>query len=484
MTAQDKDLIYQNHLNNSNNQNYKDVFKKNINDNNRHKNLHKIKSSPFRGNSIHEKFEIPENKWQQLKQWLWDGKQLCANNNKDNNNYSLAIVVEIHLGKIITRTINQKNQINLNTTLVGSIAKKYLITAKKTKKFVCIGDRVILYHNQNPNLKTKDSKDNKLTKTCDNHYLIIHRLFRKNCLYRNDPFYHDRIHLLGANIDQMIIVSSISDPFIDWNLICNYLAFAEINNIHPVIVLSKIDLFNKLVCKNSLEEKNIDKDFDHSNFNLNLSSNNKNKKKTQNTIKKNIVDIINRSQYLKSLNYELYFCSINDQISDKSNNSLNFKTNYLASNLLSQSEPINNQLDDLIKDKIKDKLSIITGLSGVGKSSLINYCKPDFISKVAKSIKHGRHTTSASKLIPLKIGGAVIDTPGIKTYKLNKNSHNEIVQGFKEIMPLIAGCHFKSCTHTIEPNCKVIEAVKDNKIPNWRWQAYKNLLKKYKNHQN
>lgn len=132
-----------------------------------------------------------------------------------------------------------------------------------------------------------------------------------------------------------------------------------------------------------------------------------------------------------------------------------------------------------IKDFLKDKTTLVSGNSGVGKSTLINSLLPESIAKTAEISYHhnrGVHTTTFSEMYELENGGQLIDTPGIKGFGTIDMEEDEISHYFKEIFKTSKKCRFTNCTHTNEPDCAVLEAVKNHHISSSRYQSYLSML--------
>ena len=128
---------------------------------------------------------------------------------------------------------------------------------------------------------------------------------------------------------------------------------------------------------------------------------------------------------------------------------------------------------------IKDKISLLSGNSGVGKSTLINQLIPDADQRTAEiSDAHntGMHTTTFSEMLQLPEGGYLIDTPGIKGFGTFDIEKEELTSYFKEIFRFSEGCRFSNCTHTHEPGCAVIKAVEEHYIAASRYQSYLSML--------
>lgn len=128
---------------------------------------------------------------------------------------------------------------------------------------------------------------------------------------------------------------------------------------------------------------------------------------------------------------------------------------------------------------LKDKITLLSGNSGVGKSTLINRLIPHASQRTAEiSDAHntGMHTTTFSEMIELPEGGYLIDTPGIKGFGTFDIEKEELTSYFKEIFHFSKDCRFSNCTHTHEPGCAVIKAVEDNFIAASRYQSYLSML--------
>jgi ribosome biogenesis GTPase / thiamine phosphate phosphatase len=134
-----------------------------------------------------------------------------------------------------------------------------------------------------------------------------------------------------------------------------------------------------------------------------------------------------------------------------------------------------NQGVELLKNQLSGKISLLTGPSGVGKSSLLNEIQPELglrVRQVSQTTSKGRHTTVVRELFPLEEGGYVADTPGLKALALWDIEPEELDAYFPEIRSRVAQCQFSNCTHVHEPDCAVLEAVKSGEIHPLRYQSY------------
>ena len=123
--------------------------------------------------------------------------------------------------------------------------------------------------------------------------------------------------------------------------------------------------------------------------------------------------------------------------------------------------------------------SVVTGQSGVGKSSLLNSVDPDFdlrVSKVSSETQKGRHTTTTAQLIPLNGGGYVVDTPGIRQFALWDVTPEEIAGFYRDVRPYVSLCRFPNCTHTHEADCAVKDAVADGRLDARRYESFCHLM--------
>ncbi|MBO4550752.1 MAG: ribosome small subunit-dependent GTPase A [Bacteroidaceae bacterium] len=137
-----------------------------------------------------------------------------------------------------------------------------------------------------------------------------------------------------------------------------------------------------------------------------------------------------------------------------------------------------NGIDEL-QAELMNKTTLLSGNSGVGKSTLLNLLVPEAEAKTAEiSTAHdaGMHTTTFSQMFFLPQGGALIDTPGIKGFGTFDMEREEVSHYFREIFKTSADCRFGNCTHTHEPGCAVLQAVVEGKIAESRFNSYLSML--------
>ncbi|MEX2316491.1 MAG: ribosome small subunit-dependent GTPase A [Pirellulales bacterium] len=212
-----------------------------------------------------------------------------------------------------------------------------------------------------------------------------------------------RQHVLVANIDQIVIVTSAAEPRLKPNLIDRLLVTAEKTEIRPVVCINKIDLVEP-------------------------------------------ADLLPLVGVYSQLGYEVLMVSAT--------------TGFGVERL---------------RERLAGAESVVTGQSGVGKSSLLNAIEPNLhlrVQTVSSETEKGRHTTTTAELIPLSFGGYVVDTPGIRQFALWDVIPEEVSGFFRELRPYVSQCRFPNCTHTHEDDCAVKAAVADGWIDTRRYESY------------
>lgn len=130
---------------------------------------------------------------------------------------------------------------------------------------------------------------------------------------------------------------------------------------------------------------------------------------------------------------------------------------------------------DRLRELVRGRDSVVSGQSGVGKSSLLNAIEPGLglrVSHVSEENQKGRHTTTTAQLIPLQEGGHLIDTPGIRQFQLWDVIPEEVAGFFRDLRPFVNHCRFPDCTHTHEEACGVKWAVADGYLDVRRYESY------------
>ena len=248
--------------------------------------------------------------------------------------------------------------------------------------------------------------------------VIQHLSPRASLIKRQDPQKKDLEHVLASNVDQLLIVASYVSPTVKWGLIDRYLVLAELQGIRPIIVLNKEDLL--------ADEK--------AEFKSECSEN---------------------IAIYRALGYKVYSVQANAPGAKKKS-------------------AIRSMTEDL-----KGHISMLSGHSGVGKSSLVNLFSPELVQAVEENediFYKGRHTTSYASFIKLGTGGYVIDTPGIRSFVLQEFSHRELASGFVEFQSLLGRCRYQGCRHLEEPECAIKQGVEDGVISVRRYESYRGIL--------
>jgi ribosome biogenesis GTPase len=212
-----------------------------------------------------------------------------------------------------------------------------------------------------------------------------------------------RQHVLVANVDQVIIVTSAAEPRMKPNLIDRYLVSAEHAGIRPIICVNKIDLIDP-------------------------------------------AELMPLVGVYSQLGYDVHLVSAAAGIGV-----------------------------ERLRQQLSGAESVLTGQSGVGKSSLLNAVEPTLglrVQEVSEETEKGRHTTTTAELIPLAVGGYVVDTPGIRQFQLWDVIPDEVAGYFREMRPYVSACRFPNCTHTHEDDCAVKDAVADGWIDARRYESY------------
>ena len=134
---------------------------------------------------------------------------------------------------------------------------------------------------------------------------------------------------------------------------------------------------------------------------------------------------------------------------------------------------------EALRSELSGKVTLLSGNSGVGKSTLINALYPHLnlrTSEISDAYETGKHTTTFSEMYEVDNGGYIIDTPGIKGFGTFDMKKEEVGHYFKEIFRYSADCRFSNCTHTHEPHCAVREAVESHDIAESRYNSYLSML--------
>jgi len=134
---------------------------------------------------------------------------------------------------------------------------------------------------------------------------------------------------------------------------------------------------------------------------------------------------------------------------------------------------------EVLRKLTKDKTTLVSGHSGVGKSTLVNAMdnKLDLrVGEISDVHFKGKHTTTFAEMHPLSFGGFIIDTPGIKELGLVDMEKEEIADYFPEMRALRNSCKFNNCMHINEPKCAVLNAVENGEIAQSRYNSYLGII--------
>lgn len=128
-----------------------------------------------------------------------------------------------------------------------------------------------------------------------------------------------------------------------------------------------------------------------------------------------------------------------------------------------------------LRQLVAGKETVVAGQSGVGKSSILNAIEPDLalkVGEVSRENQKGKHTTTVASLIPLAMGGYVVDTPGIRQFQLWDVIPEEVAGYYRDLRPYVSLCRYPNCTHTHEADCAVKDAVADGRLDVRRYESY------------
>lgn len=229
---------------------------------------------------------------------------------------------------------------------------------------------------------------------------------RKNYIIRKSVNLSKQTQIIGANLDQAILVVTLASPPTSLGFIDRFLVTAEAYDIPAILVFNKLDLFSDEGLEILREYKSI----------------------------------------YENIGYPCYEVSAMEG------------TNIAA-----------------IRYLLKDKVTLVSGHSGVGKSTLVNRIVPGVelrTGNISDWSDQGKHTTTFAEMIDLPFGGKLIDTPGIRELGIVDIEKRELSHFFPEMRQLMNKCKFNNCRHLNEPGCVVLEAVEEGDIESSRYDSY------------
>ena len=234
---------------------------------------------------------------------------------------------------------------------------------------------------------------------------------RKNYIIRKSVNLSKRVHIIAANMDQALLVTTLAQPATSTGFMDRFLSTAEAYNIPTIIVFNKCDLYDSEEIRSELD-------------------------------------------YRKAVYSAIgYHC---------------LETSATEGEGLAE-----------LASLLKGKTTLLSGHSGVGKSTLINAIESSLnlrTGAVSSSHNKGQHTTTFAEMHPLKMGGDIIDTPGIKGFGLVNMEDTDLSHFFPEIFTISKECKFHNCKHINEPQCAVKIALDEHKIAPTRYESYLNQL--------
>ncbi|MBQ9649452.1 MAG: ribosome small subunit-dependent GTPase A [Prevotella sp.] len=232
---------------------------------------------------------------------------------------------------------------------------------------------------------------------------------RRNYIIRKSINLSKQSHIIAANVDQALLVVTVSRPQTNTTFIDRFLASAEAYRVPVVLIFNKTDLLDE-------DERRYQQMLIH---------------------------------LYETLDYECRAISAET------------------------GEGV-----DMLRTMLQGKTTLLSGNSGVGKSTLINRLVPGVnlrTADISDAHQMGQHTTTFSEMIPIG-GGWLIDTPGIKGFGTFDIEPEELTGYFREIFRFSKDCRFSNCSHTHEPGCAVLQALENHYIAPSRYQSYLSML--------
>lgn len=251
----------------------------------------------------------------------------------------------------------------------------------------------------------------------DGSGLLVEVLPRRNRLARQTavpmPGAHPFEQVIVANVDQVAPVFAAANPAPKWNLLDRYLAACESLDLSVLIILTKLDLVTNK--QGGVEE-----------------------------------DLIEIAEEYRQIGYPVLLTS-----------------------------SLSGAGMEELQQALQGRTTVLLGKSGVGKTALLNKLQPGLglrVKEVSKATGKGRHTTTHLEMFPLDVGGAIVDTPGMREFGLWDVHQDDLAFFFREMRPYVGQCKFGlKCRHDDEPDCAIRKAVMAGKISPHRYQSYLKL---------
>ena len=241
---------------------------------------------------------------------------------------------------------------------------------------------------------------------------------RKNYVIRKASNLSKQSHILAANVDQVFLIVTVNYPETSTTFIDRFLASAEAYRIPVVLIFNKTDLLSP-----------------------------------------------------EELHYQEMMVTLYENIG--------YKCVAISAKELEEERGERKEEREKLEELLKDKITLFSGNSGVGKSTLLNRLIPGVelrTAEISDAHNTGMHTTTFSEMLRLPFGGWAIDTPGIKGFGTFDMEPEELSGYFRDIFHFAKDCRFSNCTHTHEPGCAVLKAVEDHYIAQSRYQSYLSML--------
>ena len=241
---------------------------------------------------------------------------------------------------------------------------------------------------------------------------------RKNYVIRKASNLSKQSHILAANVDQVFLIVTVNYPETSTTFIDRFLASAEAYRIPVVLVFNKTDLLSP-----------------------------------------------------EELHYQEMMVTLYENIG--------YQCVAISAKELEEERGERKEEREKLEELLKDKITLFSGNSGVGKSTLLNKLIPGVklrTAEISDAHNTGMHTTTFSEMLRLPFGGWAIDTPGIKGFGTFDMEPEELSGYFRDIFHFAKDCRFSNCTHTHEPGCAVLKAVEDHYIAQSRYQSYLSML--------